>query len=263
MSRKPISPTVQAQLLEKSMRRCAICFGVDNDFTPKKGQIAHLDKNNTNPVLENLVWLCLNHHDDYDGSTSQSKNYTFIEVRKYREMLYEHVEKERSQPIIFNQEVEKITSSLNYFMQFIPYSFLRSYIESFPFNFNSYINGPGEMWEQYTRDRPMTYPYSDIGLNQRLDNFFAYQHRIEFLISAYCTYKNPNEMEYHRNCFVANHDGSTLSINPALSLAHKLRLEKEAQSLKANYLNAYNQLTEYIRNNYPKVNLEQYQHGCI
>ncbi|PME64449.1 hypothetical protein BCV33_18395 [Vibrio lentus] len=259
MSRKSISPTVQAELLEKSMRRCAICFGVNNDTSQKSGQIAHLDQNNANPALENLIWLCLNHHDEYDGSTSQSKNYTFYEVKKYRGMLYEFVQQQRSQPLGINPETEKITSALNCFMQFVPFSFLRSYIEDFPYHFNSNIDGTGEMWRVYNRDNPMVYPFSDIGLNQLLDNFFAFQDRVEFLIHAYYVYTNPNGMEYYCNCFEANFSGDRLSLNSALTSQHKSDLENEIQSLRVNYLNSYNLLTEYIRNNYPKVNLNQYR----
>ncbi len=260
MSRKSISPTVQTQLFEKSMRRCAICFGVNHDVTQKSGQIAHLDQNNTNPTLENLVWLCLGHHDQYDGSTSQSKNYTYNEVRRYREMLYEHVEKQRSQTVSFNPEVDNITSSLNCLMQFIPFSFLRSYIESFPYHCDSNIDGPGEMWRLYKRDNPMNYPFSDIGLNQRFDSFFECQDRVEFLVNAHYIYTNPHGIEYNCNCFEANFSGSTVSLNPALTPQHRAELEQEIQSLRCNYVNTYNQLTEYIRNNYPKVNLNQYKY---
>ncbi|MEZ8899652.1 hypothetical protein [Vibrio alginolyticus] len=259
MSRKSISPTVQAELLEKSMRRCAICFGVNNDSSQKSGQIAHLDQNNANPALENLVWLCLNHHDDYDGSTSQSKNYTFYEVKRYRDMLYDFVQKQRSQPVGINPEVEKITSSLNYFMQFVPFSFLRSYIEDFPYHFDSNIDGPGETWRLYKRDNIMVYPFSDIGLNQRLDRFFAFQDRIEFLINAHYIYRNPYGMEYRCNCFEVNLNGDKMTLNSALTSQHKSELENEIQSLRVNYLSSYNLLAEYIRSNYPKVNLDQYR----
>jgi hypothetical protein len=38
--------------------------------------------------LENLVWLCLEHHDEFDSHTSQSKGLTPEEVRAYRDRLY-------------------------------------------------------------------------------------------------------------------------------------------------------------------------------
>ena len=58
----------------------------------KKGQIAHLDRDPSNNALDNLAFLCLPHHDEYDSTTSQSKNLTIHEVKRYRAMLYRSVE---------------------------------------------------------------------------------------------------------------------------------------------------------------------------
>jgi hypothetical protein len=68
-------------VLEKSKRRCCLCFGWDEDSRRKKGQIAHLDKNPANDKPDNLAFLCLNHHDEYDSITSQSKSIQKTEVK--------------------------------------------------------------------------------------------------------------------------------------------------------------------------------------
>jgi hypothetical protein len=57
----------------------------------KSGQIAHLDQNNTNTKFENLVFLCLEHHNQYDGKTRQSKGLTKGEVKRFRDELYAFV----------------------------------------------------------------------------------------------------------------------------------------------------------------------------
>lgn len=54
----------------------------------RKGQIAHLNHDASDRRFENLVYLCLEHHDEYDGRTSQSKGYTVDELRAYRDRLY-------------------------------------------------------------------------------------------------------------------------------------------------------------------------------
>lgn len=41
---------------------------------------------------DNLVFLCMSHHDQYDAGTSQSKNLTEAEVRKYRTRLHRAIE---------------------------------------------------------------------------------------------------------------------------------------------------------------------------
>ena len=92
--RRTAIPTVtQTELLTQSRRRCCLCFGLKADIEQKDGQIAHLDRNPSNNHLENLVWLCPPHHDDYDSVRSQTKRLTPDEVRTYRVKLYEQLSK--------------------------------------------------------------------------------------------------------------------------------------------------------------------------
>ena len=91
MVRKKIPDDIQKEVLVSSRRRCCICYGLNRDIAIKKGQIAHLDGNNENIKFDNLAFLCFNHHDEYDGKTSQSKNFTIKEVKEYRAELYENV----------------------------------------------------------------------------------------------------------------------------------------------------------------------------
>jgi len=54
----------------------------------RDGQIAHLDHDRSNNKEDNLVYLCLRHHNMYDSKTSQSKGFTKGEMRHYREELF-------------------------------------------------------------------------------------------------------------------------------------------------------------------------------
>jgi hypothetical protein len=87
-ARKRIPTDPETSVLTRSRRRCCICFGLNRDTGEKKGQIAHLDQNPGNNNEENLAYLCFDHHDQYDGSTSQSKGLTIGEVKRYRDQLY-------------------------------------------------------------------------------------------------------------------------------------------------------------------------------
>lgn len=99
-NRRPKIPQdIETSLLSKSRRRCCLCFALNQDFTEKKGQIAHLDHNPANNALENLAWLCFNHHDAYDSTTRQSKNYTIGEAKAYRSQLYEVIEQVSQQAV--------------------------------------------------------------------------------------------------------------------------------------------------------------------
>ncbi len=90
MSRPSIPQSTQTEVFIASRRRCCICFGLERSVDRKRGQIAHLDGNPSNNEFENLAYLCLEHHDEYDGRTSQSKGLTRHEVKEYRRELYSH-----------------------------------------------------------------------------------------------------------------------------------------------------------------------------
>jgi hypothetical protein len=91
MTRVAVPGNNQDQVLLLSRRRCCICFGLHRDLDVKQGQIAHLDHDNTNYDLDNLAFLCLPHHDQYDGKTSQSKALRESEVKHFRKELYEKI----------------------------------------------------------------------------------------------------------------------------------------------------------------------------
>lgn len=91
-NRKKIPDEVQKEVLTRSRRRCCLCYGLNRDADIKQGQIAHLDQDNSNERPDNLVFLCLAHHDQYDSRTSQSKGFTLEEAKEYRSELYSHVQ---------------------------------------------------------------------------------------------------------------------------------------------------------------------------
>jgi len=99
LARKKIPDNIQKEVLVASRRRCCICYGLNRDIEVKRGQIAHLDGNNQNFNFDNLAFLCFDHHDIYDGKTSQSKNFTIKEVKEYRKELYNDVLTSINKPI--------------------------------------------------------------------------------------------------------------------------------------------------------------------
>jgi hypothetical protein len=69
----------------------------------KVGQIAHLDRDNANHAETNLAFLCFGHHDEYDSTSSQRKNFTKGEVKEFREELYSTVNKAFTQQVHFGE----------------------------------------------------------------------------------------------------------------------------------------------------------------
>jgi hypothetical protein len=73
-TRKPTPRAIELAVLNRSRRRCALCFYLHNDTREKHGQIAHLDQDPLNFAKDNLAFMCLEHHSLYDSKTSQHKN---------------------------------------------------------------------------------------------------------------------------------------------------------------------------------------------
>ena len=113
LKRKSLPVTIEVEVLTQSARRCALCFGIDKDFSEKKGQIAHLDKDRNNNRISNLAFLCLFHHDGYDTVSSQSKGYRIAEVKKYRADLYLRVGEKFSRQENFERESLEIEERID------------------------------------------------------------------------------------------------------------------------------------------------------
>jgi len=92
MARKAIPEATQTNIFLNSRRRCCLCFWLKGEDEVKKGQIAHLDGDNENAKEENLVFLCLDHHDEYDTIPRLSKRLRQQEVQKWRDELYKEMQ---------------------------------------------------------------------------------------------------------------------------------------------------------------------------
>jgi hypothetical protein len=88
MARKRIPKKTQENVLLNSKRRCCWCFRYNNDKRTKRGQIAHVDGDNTNTDESNLAYLCLDCHDEYDTKRSQSKGLLEQELIAARDVLH-------------------------------------------------------------------------------------------------------------------------------------------------------------------------------
>lgn len=91
MKRPKPPKDVELQAILRSARRCAMCFALKGDNEIKEGQISHIDRDPTNNDPENLVFLCLPHHNNYDTKQSQAKNYSPDELKRYRATLDQYV----------------------------------------------------------------------------------------------------------------------------------------------------------------------------
>jgi hypothetical protein len=86
--RKRPTTDVETSVLVFFKRRCCLCFFLEGRENVRRGQIAHINRKRNDSRFENLVFLCFDHHDEYDGKTRQSKAFTPSEVRNHRDHLY-------------------------------------------------------------------------------------------------------------------------------------------------------------------------------
>jgi hypothetical protein len=92
MPRRSFSDKIQADVLVKCRRRCALCFCLKGDDREKRGQLAHIDRNSENDAPENAAFLCSPHHDRYDSTSHQTKRILPDELKEYQQILYASVE---------------------------------------------------------------------------------------------------------------------------------------------------------------------------
>lgn len=93
--------STETEVLTRSRRRCALCFGLHGSLKKKQGQIAHVDHDPLNYDFDNLAFLCLTHHNSHDSRTSQAKGFTEREINYHRDKLYEYL---ASHPNCLNQD---------------------------------------------------------------------------------------------------------------------------------------------------------------
>lgn len=84
-----VRPTLRTEhdVLVACRRRCCLCYFLLDDERVRKGQIAHLNRDRAHSDVDNLVYLCFDHHDEYDSITRQAKGLTELEVRTHRDAL--------------------------------------------------------------------------------------------------------------------------------------------------------------------------------
>lgn len=99
--RKQPRSNVEEQVLSSCRRRCALCYGLKRDAHQKKGQIAHLDQDPSNNAPDNLAFLCLEHHEEYDARSRQAKGITIGEVKRFRSELLTAISAEWAKPTNF------------------------------------------------------------------------------------------------------------------------------------------------------------------
>ncbi len=86
--RRKVPEKTKTEVKRLSAGRCCVCFGRDRDDEVKQGQIAHLDDDSSNNDLDNLAWLCPNHHAELHTRGYMTTGLSANDVKGYRAQLY-------------------------------------------------------------------------------------------------------------------------------------------------------------------------------
>ncbi len=113
-TRPKLSEHIAADVMYAVDLRCCMCEAIAG-LPPRSrnGQIHHLDGDPTNNARENLVWLCLEHHEDVGKTGKTSRRISPEVIRRYRSMLEagverdrRHVEQRRSSRVIYQAALD-------------------------------------------------------------------------------------------------------------------------------------------------------------
>lgn len=89
MNKRPTIPSgLRHQVNYDSAFACAVCAA-------KGDQIHHIDKDNSNNVYDNLILLCMAHHDEAHTTRELSQNLTPVRLKEIRARWYETVRERR------------------------------------------------------------------------------------------------------------------------------------------------------------------------
>ena len=94
--RRRISDNHVAALQFRADLRCCLCPYVgDLPPRPRSGQIHHIDGNPANGAIENLAWLCLEHHEEVGKTGRSSRRIHAKALIRFRDELERRIQRQR------------------------------------------------------------------------------------------------------------------------------------------------------------------------
>ena len=94
--RRKLNQDAVATLQFRADLRCCLCQYVgDLPPRPKSGQIHHIDGDPSNGAIENLVWLCLEHHEEVGKIGRSSRRIHAKTLIRFRDELERRIQRQR------------------------------------------------------------------------------------------------------------------------------------------------------------------------
>jgi len=243
-----------------SAGRCCICKVnlFENDV--HIGQMAHvIAKSEDGPrgeeklsserdSYENLILLCANHHIEID------KNINCYSVEKLHQIKKEHEEGITSMFEDPNGKTDDI-NSLNLLMRFIPFTQLQHLVGSLPISINLKFSEVADAFEAFRESNPHLYPFNNPHLDIKFYNFIKCYYKLWNIISGFSEVDKRSQPNFSQ----ADSRMNIYLDQVNLPYERKVMLSQEVETLKSHFIAEYLNLMEYLRLNYPKVQLNTYE----
>lgn len=246
-----------AQLWGMAAGRCSICKASIVERDVKIGEMAHIiakKKGGARGELsiegningyENLILLCPNHHAEVDGNPPA---YPPERLHRLKDEHESHVRR------LFDSNSQRRTmdvAGLKALMCYLPFTQLVYLTDGLPEKFNQKIFYLTETFENFTKDNPQCRPFGDADLERYYSEFVR-------CVDGLVDYEQHAEIG-RKNVYlpgsVIDRDFNTSYLNRELTVDERRRATKEIEGLLQNILASYHPLMDYLRRNYPEVNL--------
>ena len=197
----------------------------------------------------NLILLCPQHH-------FETNNVNIYTVEVLHKMKKEHEDKINSLVHSSNQNLQdrEVLNQFLYFMKEykIPLLSLEYMVESLPSSINMSFLSFNSFFDNFKRDNRDRYPFNDNQLNNVFNIFVG---KYITLIHKIGDDSINNNGQY--NNFVHIDNTNQMKMNEQyLSYENINNLNNEIELLKNNFIISYLNLIDFLRNEYPDVNLK-------
>ncbi|MNR84319.1 hypothetical protein D3C72_151170 [compost metagenome] len=255
-----ISNRTVSKLFGIAAGRCSMCKTPLVERDVKIGQMAHIIAKNfggargnisvTGDIngYENLILLCPNHHAEIDDNENR---YPPEELHRIK------AEHENYVRLLFDQNSQKRVmdvSGLRALMLYLPFTQMVVLTHGLPERFNHMLLYITETLDHFSNDNPQCRPFSDVNLEEY------------FLRFSQCIF---DLVDYEQHAFIGetnvfmpgsliDADPNTSYLNPMLNNIERRKASQEIANLLNGLSNSYHPFLQYLRNNYPEVNLASF-----
>lgn len=240
--------------------RCSMCKEPVVERDVKIGEMAHVIARNKGGArghlpfngdingYENLILLCPNDHTRVDDNPSVYPPERLHRIKDEHEAYVRRVFDHQSQGRVMD------VGGLRALMQYLPFSQMVALTHGLPERFNHKLLYVAETFENFANDNPQCRPFSDANLEN-------YYRRFSHWTCQLVDYEQ-HAVIGMKNVYMPGHlldaDFNTSYLNRELIPEERREAMQQVNQLLANLASSYYPFLEYLKTNYPEVNLASF-----